>query len=206
MGVWDGGGGGGAWWGEAPGRWVVPTGLRGVGGHRLSTRGREGVTDLSKAKTKAEGDGAAGCAAQKLGSGVNSRRRERFAAKNFIGRGLCRRARVRSCARWRFRRACRARCLSLMLILLLLEFVRAASRVRTNRVGVCRQVSLNQPSCQQGAAVLVNPRVEQLHDFLSYIGRQIQSRNLERLQSGFRRRQKKFPVHFLLGMLSRWAS
>lgn len=210
MARWDlkGGGRGGAWWCQARGRGVVQTGLRVVCGHRLSTRRRVDGTDLSKAKTKAGGDGAALFAAQTprhtahaLGRGVNSRRGERFVAKNFIGRALCRRGSVRSCTRGRFRGAVRhAR--RLLLILLRVEFAQATACATTNRVGVRRQVPLDQPSGQQGVAVLVHPRIEQLHDFLSHIGRQIQSRHLERLQRGFRRSQEKFPIHFLLAMLS----
>ena len=217
MARWDlnGGGGGdatigcgGAWRGGAPGRCVAPTGRRVVCGQRLSTLRRVDVTDLSKAKTKADGDGAALFAApnprftaRTLRRGVNSRRRERFVAKNFIGRALCLRGPMRSCTRRKFRHSVRhAR--PLLLILLLVEFAQARSRVRANRVAVRRQVPLDQPSSQEGIAVLVHPRVQQLHDFLSDIGRQIQSRHLERLQRGFGRSQKKIPIHFLLGMLS----
>jgi hypothetical protein len=210
----NGGGGGGemiacggAWWGVALGRWVVATGLRVVCGHRLSTRRRADGTDLSTAKTKADADGATLFAAQKrphtaraLRRGVNSRRGERFVAENFIGRALRLRDSVRTSSRRWLRHVVRhAR--RLLLVLLLVEFAQATTCVTTNRVGVGRQVPLDQPSCQQGIAVLVHPRIEQLHDFLSHIGGQIQSRHLERLQRGFRRRQKKIPIHFLLRML-----
>ncbi len=115
MARWDLNGGGGgdgtigcgeAWRGGAPGRCVAPTGRRVVCGQRLSTLRRVDVTDLSKAKTKADGDGAALFAApnprftaRTLRRGVNSRRRERFVAKNFIGRALCLRGPMRSCTR-----------------------------------------------------------------------------------------------------------
>jgi len=202
---WGGGGWGGAWWGKAAWSSGVATGLRVGCGHRRGTHRRVDVTDLSEAETKADGDGTALFAARKLGRGVNSWRRERFFAKKFIGRVRCRRGSVRSGTRWRFRRTER-RAWCLLLILLLVEFAQATSRVRTNRLGVRRQVPFDQPSCQEGIAVLVHPGIEQLHDFLSHIGRQIQSRHLERLQRGFRRRQEKFPIHFLLEMLSQGAS
>ena len=195
-------GGGGAWWGEALWRCVVPTGLRVFCGHRLSTRRRVIFNCLSRPETKADGDRAATYAAMKLGRDVNSRRRERFFAKNFIGhpaghctytrRGARRRLWSALWAARNWRPECR-------------DFARDAwnsSAVRADSRDIGREIPLDQPSRQQSIAALVYPHIKELRDFFSQVCGEIQSRLLVRLQRRFRRTQEKFPIHFLLVRLA----
>jgi hypothetical protein len=171
--------------------------------------------------------------ARTLRRGVNSRQRERFVAEKIIGRALRRRRSGRSSAGRRLvtvmrgagQRTSRRGVIALAGWRLgrpSWRTERASGGVEVARAGVRvgwsvgprvsadiaggGQISLDQPSRQQGAAVFVHPRVEQLHDFLAHICRQIQAGHLVRLQSGLRGCQQKIPIHFLLAMLSQGAS
>jgi len=199
---WKGGGWGGARWGEALWRCVDPTGLRVFCGHRLSTRRRVIFDCLSRPKTKADGDRAAADVALKLGRDVNSRSRERFFAKNLIGRvaGDC--ACVRSAARRRLWRALWTACNRRPECRDFARNARTRSAVRTDGLGIGCEIPLDQPSRQQGIAALVHPNIKELRDFFSQVRGEIQSRLLVRLQRRFRRTQQKFPIHFLLVMLA----
>ena len=198
----NGEGSGRAWFGEASWRCGVWTGLHVVCGHRLGTRRRELFDCRSETKTQLYGADAPFDVARKLRHGTNALCCGRILAKHFIGRTVGLSARARSHAAGRFSCAGRyARCLSTLLH----GFARAnrsACRICRNRAGFGRQVSLDQPSRQQGTAAFVHPRVEQLRDLLPHVGGKIQSRLFKRLQSGLRRRQEKLPIHFLLEVLS----
>src|SRR5579859_4178013 len=193
------GGWGGARWGEALGRCVVPTGLRVFCGHRLSTRRRVIFDCLSRPETKADGDRAATYVALQLGRDLNSRRRERFFAKNFIGRAAGHGTYPRRGARRRLWSALRA---TRNWWPESLNFARNRSAIRADSRGIGREIPLDQPSRQQGIAALVHPHIKELRDFLSQVCGEIQSRLLVRLQSRFRRTQQKFPIHFLLVTLA----
>jgi hypothetical protein len=197
---------GGARWGETPGRCGGSTGLRGVCGHRRGTLRRELFDCTYELQTKPSGDEIARFATQMSRftpqtsrRNVNSRCCERFFAKNFIGR-ITRRNSCRSglacgrlrCAGQQRRQVCA----------LLGERTGSARRIsciwsRANRAAVGGEVSLDQPSRQQGIAAFVHPHLKKLLDFLSQVRSEIQSRALVRLQSRFRRVQKKIPIHFL---------
>lgn len=208
---WKGGGRGGAWWGEAPGRCGGATRLRSDCGHRLGTLRRERVDCTSQLQTKPNGDEMGRFATrtsrftpQTLRRGVNSRRWERFVAKNFIGRIVRRCSGLRGLARGWFRPAGQHRG---QLYALIAERARGASRIswiwsRANCAAVGREASLDQPSRQQSIAAFVHPHLKELLDFLSHVRGEIQARALVRLQSRFRRIQKKFPIHFLPSVLA----
>jgi hypothetical protein len=188
-----------AWFGKAPWWCDDSAGLRDVCGHRPGTLRRNGGYCLLEPKSKADGGELTIFGTRLLRRSVDSRRRERFVAKKFIGRAMCRATDVWSSARWRFRLAgerARQRCS------LLLKFAHARSRALRDRFGVGDEVAFDQPSRQQGIAVFAHPRIEQLHDFFSYIRCEIQSRRFVGLKCGLRGCEKKFPIHFLLGMLT----
>ncbi len=197
-----GGAAGGAWWGEAPGRCVVLTGLRLLCGHRLSTRRREIFDCLSRPKTKADGDREAAYAALKLGRHLNSRCGERFVAKNFIGRAARYDACMRSGSRRRFRRALWGARHGRPELLNFARSARSRGAIRANCGGVGGQISLDQPSRQQGVAAFIHPNVEELRDFFSQVCCEIQSRLFVRLKRRFRRTQQKFPIYFVLRVLA----
>jgi hypothetical protein len=196
------GGCGRAWFGEASWRCGVWTGLRVVCGHRLGTRRRETLDCLSETKTKVFDAVSASDAAQTLWQCVASARRERICVENFIGLVVSLGAGARSYAARRLWRGARhARCLS-ALIHGFVRAARAVCRICGNCGGFGGQVPLDQPSRQQGTAAFVHPRIEQVPDFLPHVGGEIQPRLFKRLQSRLRRTEKKFPIHFLLGMLA----
>ena len=195
------GGFGGARSGGALRRWVSSTGQRVVCGHCRGTRRREVCCRLAETKTKLFGAVVRSDAAQKLRRDMDSGRCVWFVAENFIGRVVRRRCWVRCDARRRFWRALGPAGSLRLARLKVARTARPARALRANR-SVGREVALNQPACQQSTAAFVDPGVEQLLDFLSQVGGEVQSRLLVGLQSRLRRTQKKFPIHFLLGVLT----
>ena len=166
-------------------------------GHRRGTFRREIFDGTSETQTDLIGDEIARFGGRALGRGVNSRRGIRFFAKNFIGRAL-RRSGSRVVARRRFRCAVqRAR----QLCGLISEFARWIHHVCSHGVAIRREVSFDEPTRQQSIAALIYPDLKKLRDLLSYVCGEIQTRLLVRLQSRFRRTEKKFPIHFLLRTL-----
>jgi hypothetical protein len=206
---WKGRRGGGARGGEALGSGVGSTGLRLVCGHRLGTLRRERLDCTSELLIKPS-DGAIArfvtrisrLAPQTLRRGVNSRCRERFFAKNFIGHVGRPIVGLRGLARGWFRRAGHGG----QLCALAAERTRSGCRVnwiwsRASGSTVGCEVAFDQPARQQSIAAFIHPDLKKLLDFLAQVRGEIQSRALVRLQSRFRRIQKKLPIHFLPSVL-----
>jgi hypothetical protein len=215
---WKGKVSGGAWWGEAPETGVGATGRRDVCGHRRSTPLRERFDGTCELQTKPGGDEIPRFATRNSSfttlksrftpktsrRGVNSRCRERFFAKNFIGHVGCRIVGRRGLARGWFRRAGQYRA---PLCALIAERTRSGCRIswiwsRANSAAVGCEFAFDQPTRQQSIAAFIHPDLQKLLDFLSQVRGEIQSRALVRLQSRFRRIQKKFPIHFLPSVLA----
>ena len=161
---------------------LVRRGCAMVCGHRWSTLRRELFDCTCELQTKPDGDEIPRFATRKsrftnlksrftpktLRRGVNSRRRERFFAKNFIGHIVRRHRRPRGLARGRFRRV-QGRRRAVVRVGPLGALEPAAefpgSRARASSAAVGCEVPFDQPSRQQSIAAFIDPDLKQAARF-----------------------------------------